>query len=71
MCIRDSINAGYTVDLVRISFQSNVTMYGEEQEDFGSDHYWNAVKVDGQWYLSLIHISPKRYRKRPKKFDSN
>ena len=40
----------YTVDLVRISFQSNVTMYGEEQEDFGSDHYWNAVKVDGQWY---------------------
>ena len=44
------INAGYTVDLVRISFQSNVTMYGEEQEDFGSDHYWNAIKVDGQWY---------------------
>lgn len=44
------INAGYTVDLVRISFQSNVTMYGEEQEDFGSDHYWNAVKVDGQWF---------------------
>ena len=44
------INAGYTVDLVRISFQSNVTMYGEEQQDFGSDHYWNAVKVDGQWY---------------------
>ena len=44
------INAGYTVDFVRISFQSNVTMYGEEQEDFGSDHYWNAVKVDGQWY---------------------
>ena len=40
----------YTVDLVRISFQSNVTMYGEEQEDFGSDHYWNAVKVDGQWF---------------------
>lgn len=40
----------YTVDLVRISFQSDVTMYGEEQEDFGSDHYWNAVKVDGQWY---------------------
>lgn len=25
-------------------------MYGEEQEDFGSDHYWNAVKVDGQWF---------------------
>lgn len=40
----------YTVDLVRISFQSDVTMYGEEQEDFGSDHYWNAVKVDEQWF---------------------
>lgn len=40
----------YTVDLVRISFQSDVTMYGEEQEDFESDHYWNAVKVDGQWF---------------------
>lgn len=40
----------YTVDLVRISFKSDVTMYGEEQEDFGSDHYWNAVKVDGQWF---------------------
>ena len=40
----------YTVDLVRISFESDVTMYGEEQEGFASDHYWNAVKVDGQWY---------------------
>ena len=40
----------YTVDLVRISFQSDVTMYGEEQEDFASDHYWNAVKVEGKWY---------------------
>lgn len=45
-----NIDAGYTVDLVRISFQSDVTMYGEEQEGFASDHYWNAVKVDGQWY---------------------
>ena len=44
------IKKNYTVDLVRISFQSDVTMYGEEQEDFGSDHYWNAVKVDGQWF---------------------
>ena len=44
------IKKNYTVDLVRISFQSDVTMYGEEQEDFGSDHYWNAVKIDDQWY---------------------
>ena len=40
----------YTVDLVRIHFKSDVTMYGEEQKDFGSDHYWNAVQVDGKWY---------------------
>ena len=40
----------YTVDLVRISFQADVTMYGEEQEGFASDHYWNAVKVGKTWY---------------------
>ena len=43
-------NAGYTVDLVRISFQSEVTMFGHTEDNFGSDHYWNAVKVDGKWY---------------------
>lgn len=54
------ITKNYTVDLARISFQSDVTMYGEEQKDFGSDHYWNAVKLydqndqndqNGQWYF--------------------
>lgn len=40
----------YTVDLVRIHFNSDVTMYGEEQENFGSDHYWNAVKIGDTWY---------------------
>ncbi len=40
----------YSVDLVRISFKADVTMYGETQEDFNSDHFWNAVKVDGKWY---------------------
>lgn len=44
------INAGYTVDLVRISFKSEVTMFGDTVPDFASDHYWNAVKVDGNWY---------------------
>lgn len=44
------IKKNYTVDLVRISFQSDVTMYGEEQEGFASDHYWNAVQIDGKWY---------------------
>lgn len=40
----------YLVDTVRITFQADVKMYGEEQPDFNSDHFWNAVKVDGQWY---------------------
>lgn len=44
------INADYNVDLVRITFQANVTMYGEPQPDFNSDHFWNAVKIDGKWY---------------------
>lgn len=43
-------DAGYTVDLVRISFQSSVTMFGETQDEFASDHYWNAVKIDKEWY---------------------
>lgn len=44
------INAGYTVDLVRISFKSQVTMYGKSEDNFESDHYWNAVKIGGKWY---------------------
>lgn len=40
----------YTVDLVRITFDAEVTMYGQTQENFGSDHFWNAVQVDGKWY---------------------
>lgn len=38
------------VDYVRITYDASVTMYGIEQENFGSDHYWNAVKVNGNWY---------------------
>lgn len=44
------IDQDYVVDLVRITFQTDVTMYGEVNEGFNSDHFWNAVKVDGQWY---------------------
>ena len=43
-------DGNYSVDLVRIPFKANVTMYGETQPDFNSDHFWNAVKVDGKWY---------------------
>lgn len=44
------IDKNYNVDLVRITFQASVSMYGEPQPDFNSDHFWNAVKVDGKWY---------------------
>ena len=44
------INKGYNVDLVRITFDASVSMYGIPQPDFSSDHFWNAVKVDGKWY---------------------
>ena len=44
------INQDYNVDLVRITFNASVNMYGIPQPDFNSDHFWNAVKVDGKWY---------------------
>ena len=43
-------DAAYMVDYVRITYDATVTMFGEPQENFGSDHYWNAVKVDDKWY---------------------
>ena len=43
-------DGNYSVDLVRITFKANVTMYGETQPDFNSDHFWNAVKVGNKWY---------------------
>ena len=39
-----------SVDAVRITFDANVTMYGQTQDNFNSDHFWNAVRVDGEWY---------------------
>ena len=44
------INKNYVVDIVRITFNADVTMYGQLNPDFASDHFWNAVKVDGNWY---------------------
>lgn len=41
----------YNVDLARITFDANVFMYGTQQKDFGADHFWNAVKLDGKWYF--------------------
>ena len=44
------VDAGYVVDLVRITFDASVTMYGQTEDNFNSDHFWNAVKLDGKWY---------------------
>lgn len=44
------IDHGYVVDITRITFNADVTMYGQLNSDFASDHFWNAVKVDGKWY---------------------
>ena len=52
-----SIDKDYAVDVVRISFETDVTMYGETQPGFNSDHFWNAVKVGGQWY----YVDPVSY----------
>lgn len=43
-------SAPYMIDYVRITYDADVTMFGEKQDKFDSDHYWNAVKVDGKWY---------------------
>ena len=44
------INQNYVVDAVRITFDASVTMYGQTEDNFNNDHFWNAAKVDGQWY---------------------
>jgi len=44
------INQNYVVDAVRITFDASVTMYGQTEDNFNNDHFWNAAKVDGKWY---------------------
>ena len=46
------IYAGYIVDAVRITYDAEVTMYGKTEDNFNSDHFWNAVCIDGQWYYA-------------------
>ena len=43
------INQNYVVDAVRVTFDAEVTMFGQTEDNFNSDHFWNAVKVDGEW----------------------
>ena len=43
-------DAGYIVDYVRITYDADITMFGMDAGSFNSSHYWNAVKVDGEWY---------------------
>lgn len=44
------VDQNYNVDMVRITFDAEVTMYGVTQDNFNSDHFWNAVKVNDKWY---------------------
>ena len=44
-----SENAAAMVDYVKIIFDADVTMFGQDSS-FGECHYWNAVKLDGKWY---------------------
>ena len=44
------VTKNYAVDSVRISFDAQVTMFGETEDNFNSDHFWNAVQIDGQWF---------------------
>lgn len=45
------INSGYIVDMVRITYDASVSMFGvKSDENFNAEHFWNAVKVDGEWY---------------------
>ena len=46
------INQNYVVDAVRVTFDASVTMYGQTEDNFNSDHFWNAVKIDGKWYYA-------------------
>ena len=48
--VYDPKNTKAMVDTVKIQFSSDVTMYGEVNEGFASEHYWSAVQLDGQWY---------------------
>ena len=43
------INKDYVVDMVRITFAAETSMFGEPG-NFGEVHFWNAVKVGGKWY---------------------
>ncbi len=37
------------VDQVKIIYDTESSMFGEK-DDFGSPHYWNAVRAGGKWY---------------------
>ena len=42
-------DADAIVDYVKIIFDADATMFGQTAS-FGEAHYWNAVKLDGNWY---------------------
>lgn len=46
----DASKSEAIIDQVKIVYDADVTMFGQEQPNFDSSHYWNAVKSDGKWY---------------------
>lgn len=44
-----STKAAAIADYVKIIFDTEVTMFGQES-GFGEAHYWNAVNLGGEWY---------------------
>jgi len=46
-----STDSAAVVDYVMIQYDSDVTMYGVENPNFQSQHFWSAVKLEnGEWY---------------------
>ena len=44
-----NIGKGYLVDMVRITYDADTSMFGEDST-FGEVHFWNAVRVGEEWY---------------------
>ncbi|MGN0704740.1 MAG: S-layer homology domain-containing protein [Lentihominibacter sp.] len=44
-----SADSAAIADYVKIKFDAEITMFGQDS-NFSEVHYWNAVKIDGNWY---------------------
>ena len=46
------IMKGYTADHIRIVFDAEVSMFGDVQPNFSSEHFWNACRIGNDWYYN-------------------